>query len=672
MQVAAASVRRAAAMLVLCTALPLTIGLPSAAIAAEQLSWLGFKEVQVGDGKVSIGTPVPAWVAKVPVPDSAHAGAVMLRLWDTQFWAGDNPTDYRHIAVKANDLTALRTSGLLSLEFRPDFQRVQIHFIRILRGKSVIDHTNRAAVRFVQRDIGAGQYSGTIAVLFMLDDMRPGDTIEYAFSRIGENPVFAHRFVNRERWESDLPIARRYVSLQYPQPRHIAWRVMAAPGATVPKPVETNVGGVKRLVFDAYHVSPVQPEEDLPHAYPLVPTLQFSEFGAWDDIVAWAEPLFAVNAAPGKELLPIIARLKSLPDDAARVATALEFAQHDIRYFAVPLGEASYRPVAIATLLARGYGDCKDKSFLLLSLLHAIGIDARPVLLNAGGYEDLSASLPSPLLFDHVIVRVTLGGTIVFLDPTWVGQHGRLDMMGQPYAGNEVLVVAPGAHGITRIANIAAEPAQFEIDEFATLPRFNFPGTLEEHLHFRGAFGELMRASLEKAPRDRFVQRWSDQMARRYPGARVAGDPSLTDDQVNNDLSVIMLFTIPHLAIKQHHGWAVHFEPTSIIGSLPPQPAPSRTTPLFLPAFPYAGKYSFEMRWPPEVAVVQNPSGDTVDTPFFTYGFGHTFRGNVATSTMRIYLKADTVPTDALRRYGVGLRAVGVDTYDVMTVTTNN
>ncbi len=51
--------------------------------------------------------------------------------------------------------------------------------------------------------------------------------------------------------------------------------------------------------------------------------------------------------------------------------------------------------------------------------------------------------LPSPLTFDHAIVQVKFGNKAYYLDATRLGQHGRLDRMGQTYEDSEGLVVAP-------------------------------------------------------------------------------------------------------------------------------------------------------------------------------------------------------------------------------------
>jgi transglutaminase-like putative cysteine protease len=127
--------------------------------------------------------------------------------------------------------------------------------------------------------------------------------------------------------------------------------------------------------------------------------------------------------------------------------------QAEIRYFSVSLGESSHRPSQPGLVLERRYGDCKDKSLLLMSLLKELNIPSRAVLLQSKGRKSLSKSLPSPQLFDHAIVQVTIGGKAFYLDPTRLGQYGKLDRLGQVHEGSLALLVAPEAQQLSTIVS---------------------------------------------------------------------------------------------------------------------------------------------------------------------------------------------------------------------------
>ena len=90
------------------------------------------------------------------------------------------------------------------------------------------------------------------------------------------------------------------------------------------------------------------------------------------DLTAWVSP--TIEGATTRE------------DKVARILNRLH---RDIRYTGVEFRDAAIVPARPAETLKRGFGDCKDKSTLLVCLLRAAGIPAEVALLKSGsGPED--------------------------------------------------------------------------------------------------------------------------------------------------------------------------------------------------------------------------------------------------------------------------------------------
>ena len=120
----------------------------------------------------------------------------------------------------------------------------------------------------------------------------------------------------------------------------------------------------------------------------------------------WAQSLFAITP-DGKRFEAEAARFQALPEPE-RARAIVRFVQDDVRYVGVEIGENSHRPHTPAWVLDRGFGDCKDKSLLLVSLLRAAGLEAWPSLVHASAGQRLPKSTPSPDVFNHAIVQVAL------------------------------------------------------------------------------------------------------------------------------------------------------------------------------------------------------------------------------------------------------------------------
>ena len=291
----------------------------------------------------------------------------------------------------------------------------------------------------------------------------------------------------------------------YPATRKINWRLIGDTSSKPLAPEESIHDGMRSLHFEEKSLTEIVTDRLAPADYSPFRVLQFSEFSGWNDVVSWANDLFQVNDVTDDEFQKVVEKLRGLPGNEQRVAAALEFVQSEIRYFSVALGESSHRPTPPNIVLQRRYGDCKDKSLLLITLLKALGIQSEPVLLDALRRKAPAKLLPSPAAFDHAIVRVDVDGKVFYLDPTRLGQHGRLDRMGQSHEGAEVLVIAPDTRQLATIASPnASELTRSERSEVATLPKLGPDGSLQTRQTWNGAGAEVVRVTHEHLPVGQF------------------------------------------------------------------------------------------------------------------------------------------------------------------------
>ena len=619
------------------------------------------KEVTISAQAFSLGEPVPAWVEPADIPPAAQGQPLAIRLADTQYMAGDEPVVYVRRAMLINDAASLTRAGHVAIPFVPQYHKVKLHGVRVLRGGERLDRTSSSTVRFLQRETGLefGIYSGEVTASVLVNDLRVGDTLEYEYSIEGQNPVFGGKFVHSTGWDQGLATTRRRVVLNYPEGRKIAWRLLGGAQAKPMTPQQSTANGLHRLVFEeqalaAIDVDPSTPPEHVPFRW-----LQFSEFQSWAEVAAWAEDLFQTRGELNTELRDLVETLKKKPTAEERVAGALEFAQSQIRYFSVSLGESSHRPAPPDLVLERRYGDCKDKSLLLITLLRALDIEARPVLLDVSRRNTLDKALPSPLLFNHAIVQVKVDGRPYYLDPTRLGQHGRLSRMGQVHEGARVLVVTPQVERLAAIASPnARELARSEVTETATLAKFDADAQLQVRQVWHGTIAENLRVLQERVSREQLYKSIGGAMEQRYAGATLVGEPVIDDDRVDNVMSMTATYTVPKLATERDGNWFVRFTPDNMKGILTRPPSTSRTVPLQLAAFPFDARYTFEITLPEEVRAVADPHTQAVKSKLFTYAVTSSFRGNVSKTTIELATLAGQVPVADLRQYSDDLRSV--------------
>jgi Domain of Unknown Function with PDB structure (DUF3857) len=90
-----------------------------------------------------------------------------------QWRVGDTTALYVHRAVMINDVASLNTAGQLSVQFVPQYQRLQLHAIRVLPAGKSEDRTSSSTIRFLQRETGLerGVYSGVVTASILVNDL---------------------------------------------------------------------------------------------------------------------------------------------------------------------------------------------------------------------------------------------------------------------------------------------------------------------------------------------------------------------------------------------------------------------------------------------------------------------------------------------------------------------
>ncbi len=620
---------------------------PAAGTAAAPETPL--KEISVATTSFVRGTPLPAWADVLPIPPAAATRrAVAVRLEDTHLLVAEKPVVLINVAQQVNDPSALGQIGQIAMQFVPQYQKLVLHKVAILRGDRVIDHTATAQVRFLQRETGLEQgiYSGVITASMLLADIRVGDTLHLQYSVEGANPIFGGRYAQGVSWQRPVEVQVRRVTLNTPEARPIVWKWNSDAAAPALAPETTVSNGTRRLRFEERDLAAVELEPMLPRGAIPLRWLQFSEFADWREVARWADGLFPQDEPLPTELVPLVQRWLRLTSRSEQASQALQWVQSEIRYYSASLGESSHRPHAPAEVLRNRYGDCKDKSFLLMRMLQSLGIPARAVLASLAAPQVPGKLLASPLAFDHVIVQVKLDGRDYYLDPTRLGQRGPVERMGQGLEDARVLVVdARDTAALTSIESPNRKDIfHNELAEKFKLDAFGEDGELETRQQWSGLAAEQLRLTVARLDPPRMQRLLLTNLERRYPGVAFIGLPELTDEVDQNRITIRAKFTVPKLAAADNGNWVMRFAPTNMQNVLAVPAAPTRTLALGVPAFPTTVFYSAEMQWPDSVSAVLDPGTQRFSNAAFVAEVTRSFRGNLAKASLRFEPLANSVP----------------------------
>jgi TPR repeat protein/transglutaminase-like putative cysteine protease len=606
--------------------------------------------VAAADPTFSRAAPLPKWAQPLAdIPPTERTDPVVTRLAELQARAGATPSLLVNQAIQVNDPASLSDIGQYSLSYFPSYQKVLLHRVAIMRAGHVMDRTATVNVRLLERETGvdSGVYGGEKSVQLLLDDVRAGDTLWITYTVDGRNPVFGKRWAQDFSWDRDSPVELRRMTILHPPGQPVYWRQLGDVKAEPIVPVIDTVAGMTRMRFDSRAIDAVQAEPSIPPDFLPYRRLQLSEYPDWQSVALWADGLFP-RAAPSPALKQLAARFATEKTRLAQASAALHWVQDEIRYFSVSIGENSHRPQAPDTVLARRYGDCKDKTYLLVSLLKQLGIDATPVLVNASAPKTPAKVMPSPTWFDHVIVRVDLDGESYFVDPTRRGQRGLLTVLPATLPGAAGLPASAAATALVTLPDDNDPSPWLEHIENIVVASFDGDATLEARLVYRGNYAELARRSFASMGAAVLKQQLLASYEKRYPGVTMVAPPTLLDDAGGGRYEVLARYKLPKPVTLDNGRYAIEYDSQIMDDTMVVPAKIVRSYPFRPPQGKFRGRYRLNLLWPTLVRSSDTPVMKTLDTPFFFASEEFTLRGNLVSYMLDYRVKTDEVAPEAM------------------------
>lgn len=530
--------------------------------------------------------PAPGWVKPAHIPagdkmkqqNNSNGEAFLLVDFQWQVNEGQQ-SQYRHLVTKALNTTGVAEVSQISIDFDPIYETLVLHTINIQRDGRIIDRIDRTQINLIQReeDLDYQIYDGSRTLNMFIDDIRTGDIVEYSYTIKGSNPVFSGHFAETLNMQWNVPVGRLHYRVLWSSPRSL----YISNENTDIEPTKGSSGQYTEYVWTRDNINEVIIDSNIPDWFDPYPAVYLSDFASWDEVTDWAWPLYRpiTNTPVQQALIAAILENSTTPEE--RVLAALRFVQDEVRYLGIEMGERSHKPNTPDAVIEQRFGDCKDKSRLLVSLLQGLGIEASTALVNT--YSDLKAKnpLPTPTLFDHAIVLVRVDGKNYWLDPTRNYQSGNLDALYQPdydYA----LVISEHSTGLTNASDdVSARHTKVVNETFNFRDATDKPVTYNITSHFERYYADSQRQHFSETNPVELQQSYLNYMAHYFSDIELADEIRITDDNKLNRLTVNERYLITDIWHKSDDGLYifVNFEPYLIDDHVKTVEAPIRTMP---------------------------------------------------------------------------------------------
>lgn len=440
-----------------------------AQVAVSTALYAGSRDVQYG--------PKPSWVLSPPLATSGAApdGAPVRVVYnDNQSRLSDRGTEiYSAYRMKILAPEAL-DAGKIQLNWDPGGGDVTVHALNIVRDGKSIDVLSATKFTVLQREerLEESMLDGQLTATMQVPGLRVGDEIEFAVTIRERDPTLGNHFYGVSQLPlAELPGAFR-ARLIWPQAQSVRWQV--TPDLKGIQPTAKN--GQTELSYELRDPKPVVLTEGAPARINVRRYLEYTDFSSWGEVSRQFWPLFerASKLEASSPLRVEAAKIASTTQDPTeRVLAALKLVEGQIRYVYVGLDAGNYTPASADETWSRRFGDCKAKAALLLALLRELGVPGEAVLVNATANDGMNERLPTPAVFNHVVVRTKVGDRSYWLDGTRLGDQYLSLLPPPPYRW--VLPVRPGAAELESVPLIPPSAPYFvaalDIDASAGIDR---------------------------------------------------------------------------------------------------------------------------------------------------------------------------------------------------------
>lgn len=536
--------------------------------------------------------PTPEWVRDRKRPDMAKAGLDAAKngladlLVDQQYRTrADGHDDWFRWAGKVTNRSGLEAAGKISFTYNPGMDTAAINFVHIIRDGQIIDVTRQTKFRVVEREeqLNEGIINGTVRAMANIEGVRVGDIIDYGTTIRTRNTLWPGAAFYSFSQRYSEPLAMRAIRIVWPTGTAARYKAINS-DMRFATTASANGSEWEWVVTDP---PAVKPEADVPYAAFQWGRVDITTMKDWAELARRTFELYqGDDSLPADFTARLDAIAKAWPAPADRLTEVTRYVEDNIRYVGEEIEEGSYVPRRPRTVLARAYGDCKDKSLLLAVALRYLGIDAVPALVSTTAGERLPDRLPSPLLFDHMIVRAVLDGKVLYIDPTGSHRGGRGAAIVPPDLGY-ALPVRAGQTGLEHIDGFGARAGRMTVlEQFAVDQGAAEAMTLRVETHYSDARADRMRGRIAdgspKAIGDDNLQFY----LKRFPGLTESRPLELIDDRDANRLTMIETYSLSQAAFKKAGlGKDLTMSAYLVANILPERQPGPRREPLGMPSY---------------------------------------------------------------------------------------
>ena len=567
---------------------------------------------------------IPSWV--VPVESDVKSKVTMYdvnsgyytTLYDNQMNL-ETAEDYTHFKLKVLTNGGVEEASEINISFDSSYQKAEFHYVYIWRNGKKIDKTESLELKLLTNEtqLESNIYNGKVKLYAVLQDVRKNDIVEYAYTVKGNNPIYDNFRYNSSGLQGYNPIDHLYIRFIYPTNKGYTHKCINCEESDITTKTE---GENEVLIVEKNHLKIIEFEETEPSWFMAYPLLSVTNFKDWSTINNWAYSIFEMDNVPNliEEFEEVYGDFSTLDE---KITAAINFVQNDIRYMGIESGIGSIKPFTPKQVLDQRFGDCKDKSLLLVSMLRNLGITkSYPVLVSTSLTSHVDDFLPTGTLFDHCIAYFEYQGKEYWIDPTISSQAGDYKTR-LVYDYGKTLIIDKVSSALKSM-NIVDTITRTEIYEVFKIPNFTDDAILKITTKFYGLKADNFRSSLEYNSLKDISDYYKGYYENLFPSIVSTERMKVDDDLENNIIMLEENYSFGNVWESVNDGLydrnAFTYEPINLYDYMTTLTCEKKENPVGVP-FPSAISISTLLQLPDVIEVEKTT--ENVDNEAFTYTY---------------------------------------------------
>jgi tetratricopeptide (TPR) repeat protein len=360
--------------------------------------------------------PASEFLAGRALPGAGQSTRMLVDLQVSTVFPNGLASRFQQVVYQPMTDAAAAGGREYSFGYESDSQTVQVRSARVYRKDGSIVEAVESGPGPMADDPAIATYTSSRVYYVHFPKIEPGDVVElqYRVEDVSQRNAFADYFGEVVYMERPEGVAHSEYVLITPKSRTFYFNEPHIPG--LEKSVEER-SDQRIFHYVAKNIPAVQQEAEQPPWTEVLGHVHVSTYRSWDEMGRWYWGLVKDQFVPDDEVRRRAEALtKGLKDERSKVRAIYDEVVKNTRYVALEFGIHGYKPYRCAQIFARGFGDCKDKATLIVTMLNALGIKATPVVVRTRFKGDFETSPASLAPFDHMIAYVP--SLDVYLDGT--------------------------------------------------------------------------------------------------------------------------------------------------------------------------------------------------------------------------------------------------------------